>query len=671
MEYDIPDKHAYVFIVVSNRLSLESLYSLMRLFGLKPDEWERICSSQCPALSLLCYLHSVDLLDKNLLEKHLRSVGEGALSKWVAENWQNRGNNISEARQNEGPAEGNTDPRAFTSLDSIVSSEVFTPGEALRNRCFQNGVVEQSLLERQSSSRTWVWDNLSSSGDSRNTPISLPNTRLVSPSLDFVESNQANTSLAHHRSIQERFERCNKIMRTQSQTDLYTSVGRKVSVSGVSKQLKGESIHGGFPCIFPLIKSRKDIDNAIGIVFLQERLEEEFTEEICIQVWMNIKRLFDTSNSQLLLLFLDFFRSYLKAAATFLQGHSVALEQMLLSLFQQLATRTGAAKFKTYRILDELIQEFPPLFLLVSLTRVILQLSDANDRTRTPHSSALLLVSQEVYSDFLTLLSREDLVSIQEVNLLFRKCVNQSRSLDPLLQKLGQQIIVNFYNLQPSLILSLIRDLMDYKDKELVGTILQGHMLEEEISIVMHQMNSYKWEPPPPIPPRPALSVDLSTVTTESDVSSDQSNFILDELKEFSKANKRDDLSLKLTLPAKPASMRSFLAPTTPIISKGIISHEDSKFVSLTSKRDPKRYFSKRVFVLMRARMVAGTLRAIFREECATEFLFPANRSCVAGVEFTHTVGDCDGTYKGKRRFFCRANCAMFLQMEEVFVLRD
>ena len=675
MEYDIPDKHAFVFIVISKRLSSESLCSLMRLFGIKSDEWDRICRSQCPPLAFLCYLHKIDLLDKTLLEKHLKSIGEVALSRWLMDNWNRTDQPVPETKRDEAHLYEN---REFTGLDSIFSSEVFTPGDALQNRLFMNGIIEQQLqMQRKSSSRTFVWPASSSSSDSRKTPISLPEARF--PDLTFDYRSNPTSCLAKHRGIHARFDRTNKILRTQSQTDLYTSVGRKKSLP--SKQ-QLSNCYGGFSEIYLSLQSSRDINKAIGIYFLQEKLQEEFNEAICFSVWDNIKHLFSSENQQLKLFFLDFFRSFLKASVGYFQETPNNLEEILLFLFRELSSAYGAAKFKTYRILDELIQEFPALMLLISLTRVILRLME-----RSPEEAKLLILSQEVYSDFLTLLSLEDLVSIPEINVLARKCVNQSRSNDPLLQKIAQQIIVNFYNLQPTLIFTLIRDLMDYDDKRFVSKILQGHLLEEDISMAIPRKKTDNKQPPP-LPPRPIISPDksksfsdegysngLEDVSDEKVPGDDSSldNFILEELKELDlKSNNFEDISMKIPLPGKLTAMRSFLAPATPIISNSIISHEDTKFVSLVSKRDPKRYFSKRVFVFLRSRLVAGILRAIFKEECATEFLlFPAKRNCIAGVEFTHTVGDCDGTYKGKRRFFCRANCAIFLSLEGVFVLRD
>ena len=676
MECDIPDKHVFVFIAISKRLSSESLFSLMRLFGIKSDEWDRICRSQCPALTFLCYLHTIDLLDKSLLEKHLKSIGELALSRWLADNWSSTHKPVPEANGEEAHLLEN---RAFTGLDSVFSSDVFTPGDALQNRLFMNGIIEQQMqIQRKSSSRTFVWPTSSSSNDTRKTPISLPEATF--PDDSFCYRSNPSTSLAQHRGMYARFERTNKILRTQSQTDLYTSVGRKKSLSWKQQQL--DCCCGEFSQIYLLLKSSKDIENAIGIYFLQEKLQEEFSETICFRVWSNIKDLFSNENPQLKLFFFDFFRSYLKASIGHLQENSNVLEEILLSLLQELSIAFGAAKFKIYRILDELIKDLLPLMLLVSLTRVILRLAD-----RRPKAVELLILSQEVYSDFLTLLSLEDLVSIPEINLLARKCVNQSRSDDPLLRKIAQQIIVNFYNLQPTLIFTLIRDLMDYEDKRFVSKILQSHLLEEDISMGIPRQKADK-QHPPPLPPRPAMSSAVSHSFSDEgysngkqDVSNDKvlgddsslDNFILQELRQLELKTKAvDTISIKIPFPGKLTAMRSFLAPATPIISNSIITHEDSKFVSLVSKRDPKRYFSKRVFVFLRSRLVAGILRAIFKEECATEFLlFPAKRVCIAGVEFTHTVGDCDGTYKGKRRFFCRANCAIFLSLEGVFVLRD
>ena len=674
MECDIPDKHAFVFIVISKRLSSESLCSLMRLFGIKSEEWDRICRSQCPPLAFLCYLHLIDLLDKSLLEKHLKSIGEPVLSRWLVDNWNSTDRPVPEGKCDEAHLYEN---REFTGRDSI-SSEVFTPGDALQNRLFMNGIIEQQIqMQRKSSSRTFEWPTPSSSSDTRKTPISLP--EVAFPDLSFDYRSHPTSSLAQHRGMRARFEQTNKIMRTQSQTDLYTSVGRKKSLPSKHKQ---PDCCGEFSEIFLLLKSSKDINNAIGIYFLQEKLREEFNEAICFSVWANIKDLFTSENPQLKLLFLDFFRSFLKASIVFLPENPSILEEILLSLFQELSLAYGAAKFKTYRILNEVIQDFPPLMLLISMTRVILRLAD-----RSPDAVKQLIISQEVYSDFLTLLSLDNLVSIPEINVLARKCVNQSRSNDPLLQKIAQQIIVNFYNLQPTLIFTLIRDLMDYDDKRFVSKILQGHLLEEDISMGIPRQKTEKKQPPP-LPPRPALSSNnshsfsdegfsngLEDVSDGKVLDNDSSldNFILEELRELElKSNQVENISVKIPQPGKLATMRSFLAPATPIISNSIISHEDSKFVSLVSKRDPKRYFSKRVFVFLRSRLVAGVLRAIFKEECATEFLlFPAKRSCMAGVEFTHTVGDCDGTYKGKRRFFCRANCAIFISLKGVFVLRD
>ncbi|KAI6661670.1 hypothetical protein LOD99_13542 [Oopsacas minuta] len=668
MEFDIPDKHAFVFIVISKRLSSESLCSLMRLFGIKSEEWDRIRSSQCPPLAFLCYLHSIDLLDKSLLEKHLKSIGEVALSRWVIDNWNNT-DTIPKAKQED---IHNQDNRALTNLDSILSSDVFTPGGALQNRLFLNGIIEQQIeLERQSSSRTFEWRTTSSSSDTRKTPISLPDATF--PDLSFDYNSNPTSRIAHHREgLHAKSERTNKILRTQSQTDLYTSVGRRTSLH--SK--KSECYHGNFSEIFSLLKSSKDINKAIGIYYLQEKLQEEFNEDICLNVWYNVNELFHGKNQQLKLFFLDFFRSYIKASIIFLQDNQKVLEEILLALFQDLSLNYGAAKFKTYRILDELIQEFSPLTLLISMTRVILQTIEITEITKSSEATNLLILSQEVYSDFLTLLSLEDLVSIPEINVLARKCVNQSRCIDPLLQKIAQQIIVNFYNLQPTLIFTLVRDLMDYKDKRFVSEILQGHLLEEDISMGIPRNQSSRREHQL-LPPRSVSIPDFSQSESFEIISDDSAvrdesnfeNFILEELNEF---NTKGEISMKIPMPTKLTAMRSFLAPATPIITNSLISHEDSKFVSLISKRDPKRYFSKRVFVFLRSRLVAGILRAIFKEECATEFLlFPAKRNSLAGVEFTHTVGDCDGTYKGKRRFFCRANCATFLQLEGVFVLRD
>ena len=665
MEFDIPDKHAFIFIVISKRLCSESLCSLMRLFGIKSEEWDKICSSQCPSLAFLCHLHSIDLLDKSLLEKHLKSIGEVALSKYVVDNWSDtitNGSKFEEAYR--------FDNRAITGLDSILSSDVFTPGVAQQNRLFITGVIEQQIqLQRQCSSRTIAWRRSSSSSDTRKTPISLPEETFPDLLLDY---SRPASRVAHHRDgIHNRFERTNKILRTQSQTDIYTSVGRRISLP--TKQQKPGC--GEFSEIFNLLKSSKDINNALGIYSLQEKLEENFNEEICLDVWMNVKHLFLSENQQLKLFFLDFFRSFLRVSIPILQENQKVLEEILLALFQEISLTYGAAKPKTYRILDVLMQEFSPLILLISLTRVVIQITDQKEITQTPEATNLLILSQEVYSDFLTLLSLEDLVSIPEINVLARKCVFQSRNIDPLLQKIAQQIIVNFYNLQPSLIITLVRDLMDYKDKRFVSKILQSNLLEEDISMGLPRKQSNKRQTPPSLPILPAISPDThyseSYVNGYEDSTVDNpkhEGFVMEEFKELSFGEN----SLSIPLPTDHTPMRSFLTPATPIITNSLISHEDSNFVSLISKRNPKRYLGKRVFVFLRSRLVAGTLRVIFKEECAMEFLmFPAKRNSVAGVEFTHTVGDCDGTYKGKRRFFCRANCALFLSLEGVFVLRD
>lgn len=666
MEFDIPDKHAFIFIVISKRLSSESLSSLMRLFGIKSEEWDKICYSQCPPLAFLCYLHSIDLLDKSLLEKHLKSIGEVVLSKYVVDNWNDtipNGAKFEEAYR--------FDNRAITGLDSILSSEVFTPGEALQNRLFITGIIEPPVeLQRQCSSRTFAWRRSSSSSEPRKTPISLPEEAFPDLLLDY---SRPASRVAHHRDgIHNRFERTNKILRTQSQTDLYTSVGRRISLP-TKQQRPG---YGDFSEIFNLLKSSKDINNALGIYSLQEKLEENFNEDICLDVWMNVKHLFLSENQQLKLFFLDFFRSFLRTSIPILQENQKVLEEVLLALFQELSLTYGAAKSKTYRILDVLIQEFSPLILLISLTRVVIQITDQKEITQTPEATNLLILSQEVYSDFLTLLSLEDLVSIPEINVLARKCVFQSRNIDPLLQKIAQQIIVNFYNLQPSLIFTLARDLMDYKDKRFVSKILQGHLLEEDISMGLPLKQSNKREALPSLPILPVVSPDIlcseSHVNGYEDSTVDSSRYENFKMEEFNDLSFGEESTISIPLPTNHTPMRSFLTPATPIITNSLISHEDSNFVSLISKRNPKRYLSKRVFVFLRGRLVAGILRAIFKEECATEFLmFPAKRNSVAGVEFTHTVGDCDGTYKGKRRFFCRANCALFLSLEGVFVLRD